>query len=146
MAEDIVSQFLILIVDDYAPFRDVLYRIIAECQALPVLRIVWEVADGLEAVQEAEKLQPHLILLDIGLPGMDGIEAARRIRKVAPLSKVIFISEHRSPSVVREAMSTGAHGYVVKSRVAKELSAALQAVILDKRFVSAENNLVAEEG
>ena len=136
MAEATMSQFRILIVDNCAPFRDVLCRIIAESQALPVLRVVCEAGDGLVAVQEAERFQPHLILLDIGLPGLDGLKAARRIRTVAPQSKLIFISAYCSEALIREAMSTGARGYIVKSDVARDLSAAVQAVMLDKQFMS----------
>lgn len=72
-------------------------------------------SDGLEAVQQAERLQPDIILLDIGLPTLNGIEAARRIREVSPTSKILFVSENRSPDIAEEALSTGAGGYVVKS-------------------------------
>ena len=131
-----MSEFRILIVDDYAPFRDVLSRIIAESQTLPALRVVCEAWDGLVAVREAERFQPHLTLLDIGIPGLDGIKAARIIRVVAPESKLIFISGYSSEALVREAMSTGAHGFIAKIDVLRDLSAAVQAVFLDKQFIS----------
>ncbi len=131
-----MSEIRALIVDDYAPFRDVVQRIIAESQELPALRVICEAEDGLAAVRKTEELQPDLILLDINLPGLNGIEAARRIRQIAPRSKIIFLSEHRSPALIREAMDTGAHGYIIKSDAACELLAAVQAVILDKQFIS----------
>jgi DNA-binding NarL/FixJ family response regulator len=81
----------------------------------PDLEIIGRVADGSEAVEQAEQLQPDLILLDIGLPTLNGIEAARRIREVSPASKVLFVSENCSPDTAKEALSTGAGGYVVKS-------------------------------
>jgi DNA-binding NarL/FixJ family response regulator len=76
------------------------------------LQVIGEVSDGLEAVQKAEELQPDLIVLDIGLPTLDGIEAARRIRKFSPESKIVFLSQESSADVVQEAFSLGTLGYV----------------------------------
>jgi DNA-binding NarL/FixJ family response regulator len=66
--------------------------------------------DGLAAVQKAAELQPDLILLDIGLPSLNGIEEARRIRKLSPQSKILFVSQESSADVVKEALATGALG------------------------------------
>jgi DNA-binding NarL/FixJ family response regulator len=82
-------------------------------------------------------MQPDLILLDIGLPSLNGIEAARRIREISPKSKILFVSQNRSPDIAEEALSTGADGYVVKTDGASELLAAVKAVLEGKRFVSA---------
>lgn len=100
-------------------------------------QVVGEVSDGLEAVEEARQLQPDLILLDIGLPTLNGIEAARRILEVAAASKILFVSENRSTDIVEEALSTGAGGYVVKSDAANELLPAVETIIKGARFVSA---------
>jgi GAF domain-containing protein len=94
----------------------------------------------LEAVQQARQLQPDLILLDIGLLTLNGIEAARQILEISPGSKILFVSENRSVDIVREALSTGAGGYVVKSDAAGELLPAVNAVLEGKRFVSASLN------
>ena len=99
--------------------------------------MIGEVSDGLEAVQQAEELQPDLILLDIGLPTLNGIEAARRIRKVSPASRIPFVSENCSADIAEEALSTGASGYVVKSDAGGELLPAVKAVIEGRRFISA---------
>jgi DNA-binding NarL/FixJ family response regulator len=99
------------VVDDYEPFRRF---VCSTLRKRPALQIVGETSDGLEAVQKAEELQPDLILLDIGLPTISGIEAARRIREVSPASKILFVSENRSADIAEEALSTGAGGYVVK--------------------------------
>jgi DNA-binding NarL/FixJ family response regulator len=100
------------------------------------LQIVGEAADGLEAVREAEELQPDLIVLDLGLPTLNGIEAARRIRKLSPKSKILFVSQESSADVVQEALSLGALGYVVKTDAGSELLAALEAVRQGRQYLS----------
>ncbi len=99
------------------------------------LQVIGEVSDGLEAVQKCVELQPDLILLDIGLPSLNGIKAARQIRKLVPESKVIFLTQESSADVVQEALSLGARGYVVKIKAASELLAAVEAVLVGKTFV-----------
>jgi CheY-like chemotaxis protein len=98
--------------------------------------IVGEAADGFEAVQKAEQLKPDLILLDIGLPKLNGIEAARQLRKLVPESKILFLSGLHDPDIVREALRTGASGYIVKSDVGSELTKAIEAVLRGEQFVS----------
>jgi CheY-like chemotaxis protein len=100
------------------------------------LQIVGETSDGLEAVNKGEELQPDLIVLDIGLPSLNGIEAARRIRKVSPESKIVFMSQESSADVVQEALALGALGYVVKAHAGSELLAAVEAVLEGRQFVS----------
>ena len=122
----------VLVVEDYEPFR----RFV--CSTLgkrPELQIVGEVSDGLEAVRKAEELRPDLVVLDIGLPTLNGIEAARRIRKLSPESKILFVSQESSADVVQEALSSGALGYVVKAHAGSELLAAVDAVRQDRRFI-----------
>ena len=104
----------------------------------PEFQIIGEASDGLEAVRKSEELQPDLILLDIDLPELNGIEAARRISAIAPGSTILFVSENQCPTVVQAALRAGActRGYVVKSYAADELLPALEAVIQDKRFIS----------
>jgi CheY-like chemotaxis protein len=101
------------------------------------LQIVGEVSDGLEAVQKAQELQPDLIVLDIGLPTLNGIEAARRIRKLSPESKILFMSQESSADVVQEALALGALGYVVKVHAGSDLLPAVGAVLGGRQFVSA---------
>jgi len=96
---------------------------------------VTEASNGLEAVQKAEGLQPDLILLDIGLPDLNGLEVAKRVRKVAPAAKILFLSQESSPDVVREALALGALGYVHKQRSKTDLLPAIEAVLMGKRFV-----------
>ena len=124
----------VLLVDDYEPFRQFVRSTL---QRKPDLQIISEVSDGLEAVQKAEELQPDLILLDIGLPTLNGIEVARRIRKHSPTSKILFVSENRSWDMAEEALRTGAGGYLVKSDAASDLLPAVESVLKGKQFVSA---------
>jgi len=123
----------VLIVEDFEPFRQIIRSIL---EKRPELQVIGEVSDGLEAVQKAEELKPDLILLDLGLPTLNGIEAARRIRKLVPESKIIFVTQESSADVMQECLSLGAWGYVVKTRVASELLAAVEAVISGKQFSS----------
>ena len=124
----------ILVVDDYEPWRRFISTTL---QKQLTLQIIGEAVDGLEAVQKAQQLQPDLILLDIGLPTLNGIEAARRIRELSPKSKILFLSENRSSDIVDEALRMGAGGYVVKSDAEGELLPAVNAVLGGERFVSA---------
>ena len=127
-----MSLLRVLVVEDFAPFRQFICSTLGK-QAN--LQVICEVSDGLEAVHKAEELKPDLILLDIGLPTLNGIDAARRIRKLVPESKIIFVTQESSPDIVQEALGLGAWGYVVKTRAASELLAAVESVISEKQFV-----------
>jgi CheY-like chemotaxis protein len=122
------------VVDDYAPFRDFVR---SSLRNLPGAQIVSEARDGLEAVHQAQELQPDLILLDIGLPTLNGIEAARRIRELSPESKILFVSENRSWEIAEVALRTGGSGYVVKSDALRDLLPAVESVLQGKPFISA---------
>jgi len=124
----------VLIVEDYEPFRRFLRSTLEQ---RPATQIVGEATDGLEAVQKAEELQPDLILFDVGLPKLNGIEAARQIRTVSPESKILFVSQEFSADVVQEALRLGALGYVVKTQAGLDLLAAVEAICQGGRFVSA---------
>ena len=127
------SPIRVLVVEDFEPFRAFTTSALAQ---YPDLRIIGELSDGLEAVSRAADLQPDLILLDVGLPSLNGIAAARRIREHAPQSKVLFVSGDYSPDIVEQALSTGAAGYVVKSDAGRELLLAIAAVLQDRRYLS----------
>jgi len=102
---------------------------------IPELQIAGEVADGLQAIRKAEQLQPDLIVLDIGLPSLNGIEAARRIRKSSPDSKILFVSQESSADVVREALGTGARGYILKTDAGRDLVKGVNAVLRCEQYV-----------
>jgi DNA-binding NarL/FixJ family response regulator len=128
-----VSSISVLVVEDFAAFRQFITATLA---SMTGLQVIGEVSDGLEAVQKSRELQPDLILLDIGLPSLDGIEAARRIRKLAPASKIIFVTQESSVDVVQVAVDLGANGYVVKAQAGRDLVAAVEAVLSGKSFFS----------
>ena len=96
-----MSSVRILVVEDFAPFLQFISTTLATRQGL---QVICEVSDGLEAVRKAQELRPDLILLDIGLPSLNGMEAARQIRKLVPESKIIFLTQESSNNVVEEAL------------------------------------------
>ena len=107
-----------LVVDDHEPFRNFLS---ATLQAKPEWQIIAEASDGLQAVQKAEQLKPDLILLDIGMPALNGIEAAERISRLVPDAKILFVTQENDPDVVASALSNGAKGLVLKVNAHREL-------------------------
>jgi DNA-binding NarL/FixJ family response regulator len=121
------------VVDDFADWRLCIRKKLHENRGLQVIGVA---SDGLEAVLKAKELQPDLILLDIGLPKLNGIEAARRISKVAPESRILFLSQERDADVAQAALSAGGDGYVVKSDAEDELFAAVEAVMLGEKYLS----------
>jgi len=125
------SSIRVLVVEDSENFRKFICSTLAER-----MKIVGEETDGLQALQKAGKLRPDLILLDIGLPSLNGIEVARQILKLSPKSKILFVSQESSVDVVREALGTGAHGYVVKIDAGSELLIGVSAVLRGDQFVS----------
>jgi DNA-binding NarL/FixJ family response regulator len=120
------SIIRVLIIDDYEPWRRFVRLTLLTYEKL---QIIGEVCDGLDAVTKAQELQPDLILLDIGLPHLNGIEAAQKIREVSPASKILFVSENRSVDIIEKALSTGASGYILKVDAARELLPAIGAIL-----------------
>jgi len=122
-----------IVVDDYAKWR----RFVASTlRTYPELEIMAEAEDGPEALLKTQELQPDLILLDIGLPTLNGIEVARTVRSVSPMSKILFVSETSSVEIVEAALKVG-DGFVIKSEAARDLLPAVKAVLEGNRFVSA---------
>ena len=123
----------VLVAEDFEPFRQTLVAIL---QDMAEVRSICEVADGGQAVEKAAELQPELILLDIGLPTLNGIEAARQIRGLSPHSRIVFVSQEVSADIVQHAMEMGASGYVAKSDAGGELRTAIESVLRGERFLS----------
>ena len=127
------STVRVLVVDDYEPFRRFVCKTLRERQDA---QVIGEASDGLDAIRKAEELQPDLIVLDIGLPALNGLEAGRRIRKPCPDCKILFLSQESSSEVAQEAFEMGARAYIVKTHAGSELSAAVEAVCQGRLFVS----------
>ena len=123
----------IVVADDFEPWRRSIVSMLKED---PELQVIHEASDGLEAVQACLELQPDVVLLDVSLPKLSGLEAARAIREASPHSKILFISMTRSQDVVREALRIGAAGYIAKTDVARDLLQGVKAAVADEEFLS----------
>lgn len=128
-----MSTVRVLVVDDHAIVRRSICSLLSD---EPTLDVICQTADGEEAVKKANELQPDLVLLDISLPRISGIEAARLIRKVSSKSRIIFLSQHDSLEMVNEAFKAGGDGYVAKIDAGSELLTAIRTVRDGGRFVS----------
>jgi DNA-binding NarL/FixJ family response regulator len=135
--------FRILVVDDHEPVRRVVRLIL---RLRDNLQIVGEASDGLEAVRKAKELRPDLILLDISLPKLNGIEVARQLRDLVPHAKTLFLSVESASDVVREALNSGAVGYVNKLNAHSELLPAIDSVLEGEQFVGSDLGVEFREG
>ena len=123
----------VLVVDDFEPFR---HFVRAKLQTRPGLQVVGEASDGLEAIQKAEELRPRLILLDIGLPALNGNDAAHRISTLLPDAVILFVSHNNDANVVAGPLSDGAKGYILKPDSIRELLPAVDALLRGEHFAS----------
>jgi DNA-binding NarL/FixJ family response regulator len=123
----------ILLVDDFKPFCAYISKLLG---GKPDYQVVGAAFDGLQAIEGAEKLRPDIVLIDIGLPELNGLEAARRIRERVPSSKIVFLTQETAPEIVEEGLRLGASGYVVKQHAGKDLLPGLEAVLRGQPFVS----------
>ena len=123
----------VLVVEDDDAWREF---VVSAVQQGPGVQVVSEIADGAQALRTVARLRPDLVMLDIGLPGLNGIEVARRIQRLYPESRILFVSQETSEDVVEEALSTGALGYLLKADAGSELLAGVNSVLLGKRFMS----------
>jgi len=126
------SSTVRILVDDYEPFRGF---VTSTLEARSDFQIIGYAVDGAEAVLKANDLRPDLILLEIGLPTLNGLAAARQIRHCAPEAKIIFLTQESSDKAMKEAFRLGAVGYVVKSKAGIELLPAIDAVVAGKLFL-----------
>ena len=125
----------ILVVDDFEPYRNLVVSLLDKNSGL---QVVAKASDGLDAVAKARQLRPDLILMDIGLPKLNGLEAARRILRILPESKIVFLTQEMCSELAQAAFRLGASGYVIKQQAKKDLSLAVIAVLEGSQFTSSE--------
>jgi two-component system, NarL family, nitrate/nitrite response regulator NarL len=123
----------ILVVDDFAAWRRFVNTLLT---VTPEWQVHGEAASGVEAIARAQELQPDLVLLDINLPDINGLEVARQLQVVIPNAKIVFLTTEPSSHLVNAAMNTGALGYLLKSQLVDELLPALESVFSGNRFIS----------
>lgn len=127
------SPVRVLVVEDYDPIR---HFLLTTLRRNARFEIIGEASNGIDAIQKLQSLKPELILLDIGLPELNGIEVARQVRSFSPKTKILVISENRSWDIVQEALRSGADGYVLKNDAGRELLHALESVLQGVQFIS----------
>ena len=130
-----MREVRVLLADDYEPWRRCVASLLLKYSEL---QIIGEASDGLEAVKKAEELKPDLVLLDISLPKLNGVEAASRIREAAPLMKIVFMSAYQDSEAVQKVFSNMADGYVLKWEVSRELLPAIEAALWGRKFVTSQ--------
>lgn len=125
-------KITVLLVDDHAMFREGL-KLLLEAQA--DIQIVGQAADGTEAVELVKMLRPHVVLMDITMPGLDGIGAAERVKTTFPRTKVVILSMHATAEHIYRAFKAGADGYLLKDAAGTEVVRAIRTVHGGKRYL-----------
>ena len=135
MSTRVEKKLRLLLVDDHAMMREGIRSSLAK---YPFLEIAGEAADGEEAMRKVNELGADVVLMDINMPRMNGLEATARMRKEAPAAKILILTAHKNPEYVRKIVDCGAHGYVLKDASPEELARAIEVVGEGRRFLSAE--------
>jgi len=138
-----MGTFRILVADDHEVVRKGLISLL---QAQPDWQVCGEAADGREAVDKAQQLKPDVVILDIGMPSLNGLEATRQILKINPQARVLILTLHDSDQVVREVLNAGARGFLLKSDAARDLVAAVEALRRDKTYFTSKVATMVLEG
>jgi DNA-binding NarL/FixJ family response regulator len=129
--EEDLDRVRVLLADDHKDFVAVAARLLQ-----PEFEVVKTVGDGQELLEEAARLEPDVLVVDISMPVLNGIEATRQLRAAGSRAKIVFLTVHQDPEYVHAALAAGAQGYVAKSRLATDLLLALREALADRFFVS----------
>lgn len=124
----------VLLVDDHEDFRQEVQRLLES-----EFDVVGVASDGKTALEVAKRLSPEVVVLDVRMPVMGGVEAATRLLQCSSNVKVVFLSSHYSPSLIHEALLTGALGYVFKASAIEDLSQAIWEALEDRVFISSSS-------
>lgn len=138
-----MGTFRILIADDHEVVRKGLMALL---QSQHDWQVCGEAGDGREAVDKAQQLKPDVVILDIGMPGLNGLEATRQILKSNPQARILILTLHDSDQVVREVLNAGARGFLLKSDAARDLVAAVEALRRDKTYFTSKVATMVLEG
>jgi DNA-binding NarL/FixJ family response regulator len=137
------NRLRILLADDHELVRHGIRGIL---KARPHWRVVGEAANGRFAVEKAKKLKPSIVIVDLEMPEMDGLEATRQIRKAVPNTRVLVLTMHQSDQMVRHVLEAGAQGYVLKSDVARQLVKAVESISRGKVFLTPKVSQIVLNG
>lgn len=138
-----MATFRILVADDHEVVRK---GLVALLQQQPEWEVCGEAGEGREAVEKAERLKPDVVILDIGMPSLNGLEATRQILKSNPNARILILTLHDSDQVVREVLNAGARGFLLKSDAARDLVAAMDALRHDKTYFTSKVASMVLEG
>ncbi len=138
-----MATFRILVADDHEVVRK---GLVALLQQQPNWEVCGEAGDGREAVEKTRELRPDVVILDIGMPSLNGLEATRQILKLNPQAKVLILTLHDSDQVVRDVLNAGARGFLLKSDAARDLVAAVEALRRDKTYFTSKVAAMVLEG
>lgn len=130
----------VLIVDDHEVVRRGVRSLL---ETRPDMQVIGEAGDGLDGVEQAKRLKPDVVVMDVSMPKMNGLEATREIRRLLPNTKVLILSQHEIGEMVRQALMAGAHSYVVKSAISNQLIAALDKIQRNEPFEAASLPIIA---
>jgi DNA-binding NarL/FixJ family response regulator len=138
-----VAAFRILVADDHEVVRK---GLVALLQQQPDWQVCGEAGDGRDAVEKAQQLKPDVVILDIGMPSLNGLEATRQILKTNPHARILILTLHDSDQVVRDVLNAGARGFLLKSDAARDLVAAVEALRRDKTYFTSKVASMVLEG
>jgi CheY-like chemotaxis protein len=140
LKDEHLNRARVLLADDHKDFLAAAARLLQ-----PEFEVVKTVGNGQSLLEEAARLEPDVLVVDISMPVLNGLEAARQLRAAGSRAKIVFLSAHRDPDYVRAALAAGAQGYVIKCQLATDLLLALREALADRSFVSPSITLEHEE-